>query len=396
MLNFILIGSAQPIEVVPGDDVILPCHVEPVQDVVAMTIEWSRPDLDPMFVYLWRARQDNTYMKNPMYTGRTSLSVDELKKGNMSLKLTNVQLSDRGTYTCLFLANNLEMSVELIVATSSKPVVKLVGIGKPSGSVVLECMSSGWYPEPEVSWMDSEGHLVSTGPPETVRGPDDLYTVSSRVTTLDLVLFDTDNMLTLCLWFPGQPHSFGTPQPIVIALGDDVVLPCHLEPAQDAEGFTLKWTRPDLKPRFVHVWRAGVELQDKQHPQYQGRTALFTDELKHGNISLKLVKVKPADEGTYRCYIPLKDCKTLHFALLDLKKVLEFQNEKRRNGMVLECTSSGWYPEPEVSWMDSEGHLVSAGPPETVRGFSCWFGCGHCSTDFTHCFCGENKFKQKQ
>uniref|UniRef100_A0A672Z9V4 Ig-like domain-containing protein n=1 Tax=Sphaeramia orbicularis TaxID=375764 RepID=A0A672Z9V4_9TELE len=145
---------------------------------------WSRPDLDPMFVYLWRARQDNTYMKNPMYTGRTSLSVDELKKGNMSLKLTNVQLSDRGTYTCLFLANNLEMSVELIVApaTSSKPVVKLVGIGKPSGSVVLECMSSGWYPEPEVSWMDSEGHLVSTGPPETVRGPDDLYTVSSRVT----------------------------------------------------------------------------------------------------------------------------------------------------------------------------------------------------------------------
>uniref|UniRef100_A0A672ZC69 Ig-like domain-containing protein n=1 Tax=Sphaeramia orbicularis TaxID=375764 RepID=A0A672ZC69_9TELE len=254
-----LIGSAQPIEVVPGDDVILPCHVEPVQDVVAMTIEWSRPDLDPMFVYLWRARQDNTYMKNPMYTGRTSLSVDELKKGNMSLKLTNVQLSDRGTYTCLFLANNLEMSVELIV---------------------------------------------------------------------------------------GQPHSFGTPQPIVIALGDDVVLPCHLEPAQDAEGFTLKWTRPDLKPRFVHVWRAGVELQDKQHPQYQGRTALFTDELKHGNISLKLVKVKPADEGTYRCYIPaleqqsfvqvvvdqLKDCKTLHFALLDLKKVLEFQNEKRRNG----------------------------------------------------------------
>uniref|UniRef100_A0A672ZB54 Ig-like domain-containing protein n=1 Tax=Sphaeramia orbicularis TaxID=375764 RepID=A0A672ZB54_9TELE len=103
------------VEVVPGDDVILPCHVEPVQDVVAMTIEWSRPDLDPMFVYLWRARQDNTYMKNPMYTGRTSLSVDELKKGNMSLKLTNVQLSDRGTYTCLFLANNLEMSVELIM-----------------------------------------------------------------------------------------------------------------------------------------------------------------------------------------------------------------------------------------------------------------------------------------
>ncbi|KAI3376002.1 hypothetical protein L3Q82_016531 [Scortum barcoo] len=34
----------------------------------------------------------------------------------------------------------------------------------------------------EVSWLDGEGNLLSAGPPETVRGPDDLYTVSSRVT----------------------------------------------------------------------------------------------------------------------------------------------------------------------------------------------------------------------
>ncbi|KAL7375151.1 hypothetical protein ABVT39_012769 [Epinephelus coioides] len=48
--------------------------------------------------------------------------------------------------------------------------------------VDLQCESAGWYPEPEVLWLDGEGNLVSAGPPETVRGPDDLYTVSSRVT----------------------------------------------------------------------------------------------------------------------------------------------------------------------------------------------------------------------
>ncbi|XP_035530807.1 butyrophilin subfamily 2 member A2-like [Morone saxatilis] len=47
---------------------------------------------------------------------------------------------------------------------------------------MLDCRSEGWYPEPEVVWLDGEGNLLSAGPTETVRGPDDLYTVSSRVT----------------------------------------------------------------------------------------------------------------------------------------------------------------------------------------------------------------------
>ena len=67
------------------------------------------------------------------------------------------------------------------VAVSS-PVISLSGIDKNSGRVVLQCNSTGWYPEPEVFWLDGEGNLLSAGPTETVRGPDDLYTVSSRVT----------------------------------------------------------------------------------------------------------------------------------------------------------------------------------------------------------------------
>uniref|UniRef100_A0A3Q1ICL8 Ig-like domain-containing protein n=1 Tax=Anabas testudineus TaxID=64144 RepID=A0A3Q1ICL8_ANATE len=34
----------------------------------------------------------------------------------------------------------------------------------------------------ELLWLDAEGKILSAGPTETVRGPDDLYTVSSRVT----------------------------------------------------------------------------------------------------------------------------------------------------------------------------------------------------------------------
>ncbi|KAM8748294.1 uncharacterized protein AB9X84_016022 [Acanthopagrus schlegelii] len=63
----------------------------------------------------------------------------------------------------------------------SCPVISLLGIDG-NGGVNLNCESKGWYPEPEVFWLDGEGNLLSAGPTETVRGPDDLYTVSSRVT----------------------------------------------------------------------------------------------------------------------------------------------------------------------------------------------------------------------
>ena len=87
-------------------------------------------------------------------------------------------------------------------------------------------------------------------------------------------------------------------------VGDDVVLPCQLEPPADAAPMILEWAKPDLKPRFVFVWRSGHELVVDQNNDYEGRTSLFIDRLKHGDVSLKLSKVKISDEGTYRCYIP--------------------------------------------------------------------------------------------
>ena len=47
---------------------------------------------------------------------------------------------------------------------------------------MLQCESKGWHPQPEVLWLDGEENFLSAEPTETVRGPDNLYTVSSRVT----------------------------------------------------------------------------------------------------------------------------------------------------------------------------------------------------------------------
>ncbi|XP_050925604.1 butyrophilin subfamily 3 member A2 isoform X1 [Lates calcarifer] len=178
-----LIGSSQPIVATVGDDIILPCHLDPAVDAAPMTLEWTRPDLKPNFVHVRRGGQD-LVDKHPSYAGRTSLFINELKHGNISLKLFKVKLSDGGTYQCSILKLDKKSSVEFVVASGavSPPVISLAGVDKTTGGVVLECESKGWYPEPEVLWLDGEGNLLSAGPTETVRGPDDLYTVSSRVT----------------------------------------------------------------------------------------------------------------------------------------------------------------------------------------------------------------------
>uniref|UniRef100_A0A0F8AVD7 Butyrophilin subfamily 1 member A1 n=1 Tax=Larimichthys crocea TaxID=215358 RepID=A0A0F8AVD7_LARCR len=176
-----VIDPSQPIVAIVGDDIILPCHLKIPADVDAlgMTVEWARPDLDPRFVHLRRGGVELLLEEHALYTGRTSLFINNLKCGDISLKLSKVKLSDAGTYKCFLPTLDTESVVQLAVGSVSSPEVDMSTV---SNGVLLECKSKGWYPEPEVIWLDAEGNLLSAGPTETVRGPDDLYTVSSRVT----------------------------------------------------------------------------------------------------------------------------------------------------------------------------------------------------------------------
>uniref|UniRef100_A0A671UVB0 Butyrophilin subfamily 3 member A2-like n=1 Tax=Sparus aurata TaxID=8175 RepID=A0A671UVB0_SPAAU len=182
-----------------------------------------------------------------------------------------------------------------------------------------------------------------------------------------LVFYHTVVLLLLTPSCGGESQVFGPVHPIVALVGEDIILPCHLEPAMDASELTVEWARPDLDPRFVHVWRDGVELENKKHQFYKGRTFLFTEELKRGNISLNISNVRISDQGTYRCFIPGLSRSSLAKLVVGSvsSPVIKMNNSTKG---VLQCESTGWYPEPEVFWLDGEGNLLSAGPTETVRG----------------------------
>lgn len=108
----------------------------------------------------------------------------------------------------------------------------------------------------------------------------------------------------------------GSIQPVYATLGQDVVLPCHLQPSLNAEWLTIEWSKPDLQPdlsdplshiEYVHVYRGQREVRDMMIRSYIRRTKLFKDELKRGNISLQITNVTVEDEGRYKCYIPKLD-----------------------------------------------------------------------------------------
>ncbi|XP_038164193.1 myelin-oligodendrocyte glycoprotein-like [Cyprinodon tularosa] len=79
--NYQLIAPSEPIIVGPGDDVILPCRVDPHWNAVEKTVEWSRPDLKASgpqkrveYVYVHRFRKMDRDMMMETYIQRTSLS----------------------------------------------------------------------------------------------------------------------------------------------------------------------------------------------------------------------------------------------------------------------------------------------------------------------------------
>ncbi|XP_044198407.1 butyrophilin subfamily 1 member A1-like [Thunnus albacares] len=174
------VGPSQLIVASLGDDVILPCNPEPAVDSVSRSLEWGRPDLEPRFVHVRYEGQDLLADQNPSYKGRTSMSIEKLKHGDLSLTLSKVKVSDNGIYRCYIPSEGRKSTVQLVVGSVSSPVI--AGININSNVVILQCESKDWYPEPEVFWLDGEGNLLSAGPTKTVRGPDVLYTVSSRVT----------------------------------------------------------------------------------------------------------------------------------------------------------------------------------------------------------------------
>ncbi|KAI3375493.1 hypothetical protein L3Q82_003822 [Scortum barcoo] len=232
--------------------------------------------------------------------------------GSPALPVTE---GDTVTLPCLYREEDEHESTSDFTAVFYKDDVFIGNVAK--GEMILESVSKsdeGHYRcehpskgKSEQSWLAVRDRVQPTTPPP-------LLTLPNMISTILLFILYTI-ILIICMymyrkWAKGRPQLICSTQTIVAALGDDVILPCHVEPLVDLEKMSVDWWRPDIPPdpgdaggMYVHRYRDNQDAEVMKMSSYSGRTALIRGDLKHSNISLRISSVKLSDGGRYRCVV---------------------------------------------------------------------------------------------
>ncbi|KAI5104496.1 butyrophilin-like protein 3 [Silurus meridionalis] len=181
-----VVGSEAPLVAVAGEDLVLPCFIKAKTSAVDMTVEWYKLDKESSLVHLYKDHDDANENQAQTYRGRTSVFKEELQKGNTSLKLSVLRVSDEGDYRCL--VENKSMSSEttvhvIVEVQGSQPVITMESYDN-SGGINLVCESRGWKPEPEVLWLDREGDTLPAEDTQIHRDAEG-FSVKRRITVYD-------------------------------------------------------------------------------------------------------------------------------------------------------------------------------------------------------------------
>ncbi|XP_062301389.1 butyrophilin subfamily 1 member A1-like [Scomber scombrus] len=175
------LANSKKIPAFAGQTVLLPCHITVSDDLP--TVEWSKEGLaQPNIAFLYRDGCETHAMKNPVFQYRTHLIMNELKNGDVSLMISIVQLSDAGKYICKTLQGSSQQVVatlELVVRAVPEPKLSIISV--KGGEVTLQCGVDCCQPEPEIMFVDDNGHTISAENPR--RNPSGrCFNITRRVT----------------------------------------------------------------------------------------------------------------------------------------------------------------------------------------------------------------------
>ncbi|KAL0963602.1 hypothetical protein UPYG_G00308470 [Umbra pygmaea] len=147
-----------------GEDAVLSCNylTSTTQMVLAsrVSITWEKEGLSEV-VYQYDKGTVQLTGQSPRFKDRTQLFLDAIGKGNASLLVRTVRLSDEGVYYCSVSAPSGTGTavVNFRVAAYSAPTFQLT-------NSTLTASALKWFPKPSVSWLDANGNIVNTSDTE--------------------------------------------------------------------------------------------------------------------------------------------------------------------------------------------------------------------------------------
>ncbi|XP_006760395.1 PREDICTED: selection and upkeep of intraepithelial T-cells protein 8, partial [Myotis davidii] len=148
---------------------------------------------------------------------------------------------------------------------------------------------------------------------------------------------------------------------LVAIVGGQIELSCQLFPSQSAKHMEVSWFKADHS-KLVHLYRDGHEVKGEATPEYVDRTEFVREAIGEGKVTLRLHNIRISDNGTYQC--SFKDgnfsnvaSMNLNVAALGVETQVHIQ-APRTDGLMVECNSGGWFPQPQMVCRDSKGEVI--------------------------------------
>ncbi|KAJ8260562.1 hypothetical protein COCON_G00162850 [Conger conger] len=145
-----------------GGNVTMECTFLSGDPEQSLSVFWSRTHPDSMEVYRLENGEEDLRLPDPHYSGRVQLKRGELKSGRAVLQISDLRITDSGTYQCLMEKGGADYKqIHLAVRAPYKSINK--SIKTSERGVELSCESQG-YPEARVVWTDSTGRNITQEP----------------------------------------------------------------------------------------------------------------------------------------------------------------------------------------------------------------------------------------